>query len=225
MKKIVVFLSVTMVLFSSSLFAKDLIFTPKDISKWSVRYFLDKTHYSIVNSENETFDDIPSDGALLASSNGASSALFYKSKIDLSKTPWLSWSWKVEQFPTINNERSKGGDDFAGRVYIVFNQGTVFSTKGVSYVWTQQAEKGDVWENPFAGEKMYMYSIETSEDTGVWRNGQRNIREDLKAIFGEDIRHLAAIAIMTDADNSSSKAQALYGNIRLTKEKYVFLSK
>jgi len=67
-----------------------------------------------------------------------------------------------------------------------------------------------------------MISVETSKDLGSWKNAQRNIKQDLKDMFGEEIRYLAAIAIMTDADNSGTQAEALYSNIRLTKSKYEF---
>ncbi|MFT2111594.1 DUF3047 domain-containing protein [Marinomonas sp. 2405UD68-3] len=223
MKKIIIFLtSFFCVVFSSSSFSKEMKFAAKDMNSWSVRYFLDKTYYSVITPDSITFKDIPQSGALFAKSSASASALFYKEKIDLEDTPWLSWSWRVETFPTVENERSKKGDDFASRVHILFNKGTVFSTKGISYVWSQQAEKGDVWENPFAGKKAYMISVESSKNVGVWKNVQRNMKQDLKEMFGEDIRYLSAIAIMTDADNSGTQSEALYSNIRLTKNKYVF---
>ncbi len=222
MKKILCFLYFTVLIFSTHTYSKEMHFTAKDMRYWSVRYFLDKTLYTVVNPDSQVFQNVPKSGALYAKSLSAASSLFYKEKIDLNKTPWLSWSWRVETFPTIKNEKSKKGDDFAGRMYIVFNEGTVLSTKGISYVWSQQSNQGEVWKNPFAGEKNYMVAVEASKETGVWRHAQRNIKQDLRDLFGEDIRYLAAIAIMTDSDNSFTQSEALYADIRLTKDKYVF---
>ena len=40
---------------------------------------------------------------------------------------------------------------------------------------------------------------------------KRNIREDWKRAFGEDIEEIDAVAIMTDTDNSGQSARAWYG--------------
>lgn len=208
---------------SLPLLSEGLDFSAKDISNWSVRYFVDKTLYQVVNENTEHgFNDIPQSGALLASSDGSASTLFYKERIDLDATPWISWSWRVEQFPSIKNEREKSGDDFAGRLYIFFHKGSVLSSRSVNYVWSQQAQKDDIWPNPFSNDKVFMYAIENSKQTRVWRHAQRNIKLDLKSIFGEEVRYLAGIAIMTDSDNSKSYAKTLYSTIRLTKEPHVF---
>ena len=37
---------------------------------------------------------------------------------------------------------------------------------------------------------------------GVWYQEKRNIRADLKQQFGENIRYIDAVAIMTDTDNA-----------------------
>ena len=45
---------------------------------------------------------------------------------------------------------------------------------------------------------------------------KRNVREDLKAVFGKDITSIDAIAIMTDTDNTGKEAHASYGDIYFT---------
>jgi len=40
---------------------------------------------------------------------------------------------------------------------------------------------------------------------------RRNVREDWRRAFGQDIEAIDAVAIMTDTDNSGQKARAWYG--------------
>ncbi|MEO0443760.1 MAG: DUF3047 domain-containing protein, partial [Pseudomonadota bacterium] len=156
--------------------------------------------------------------SLLANSQGAASGLFYEKDIDLNQTPWLSWSWKVDTFPSIDDEKTKAGDDFAARVYIVVRDGwTILGTKAISYVWSQQHKEDTAWPNPFTGNKAMMLSVENS-GAGQWRTEKRNLKEDLKRLFGKDFDKVDAIAIMTDADNSRSKAVSYYSDIQLSAE-------
>jgi hypothetical protein len=49
--------------------------------------------------------------------------------------------------------------------------------------------------------------------TGKWISEKRDIRQDYKNLFGEDIETVDAVAIMTDTDNNGSYAAASYGDI------------
>ncbi|MCK5542408.1 MAG: DUF3047 domain-containing protein [Desulfobacterales bacterium] len=46
-----------------------------------------------------------------------------------------------------------------------------------------------------------------------WHSEKRNVYEDLKKPFGNDLHFIDAIAIMTDTDNSRGKIKSYYGNI------------
>jgi hypothetical protein len=54
--------------------------------------------------------------------------------------------------------------------------------------------------------------------TGQWLNEKRNIREDYRRLFGDDIRYVDAVAIMTDTDNTGVEASAYYGDIYFSAE-------
>jgi hypothetical protein len=51
-----------------------------------------------------------------------------------------------------------------------------------------------------------------------WHTEKRNVLNDLKNIFGEDIRYIDAIAIMTDTDNSSGRADSYYANLYFSEQ-------
>ena len=59
-----------------------------------------------------------------------------------------------------------------------------------------------------------MIALRSSSDgAATWYDEKRNILEDLRKQFGEDIRFIDAVAIMTDTDNAGGRATAYYGDI------------
>ncbi len=191
----------------------DMRFSPEAMLAWEQKSFAGQTDYSLV------FDPQLQRQVLKAASKGAASGLFYEQKIDLNRTPWLSWRWRVEQFPTVENEQAKAGDDFAVRVYIVVRDGWTFlSTRAVSYVWSQQAMVSQSWPNPFTGDKAMMLALRNGQGDGGWVTEKRNLKVDLRRLFGKDFRYIDAVAIMTDADNSNSRAVGYYADLVFTRE-------
>ena len=51
------------------------------------------------------------------------------------------------------------------------------------------------------------------QKAGVWTKHKRNVREDLRRAFGEDITEIDAVALMSDADNFGGNVDAAYGDI------------
>ncbi len=55
-----------------------------------------------------------------------------------------------------------------------------------------------------------------TKDAGRWVGEKRDIRADFRQLFGEDIAHIDAVALMTDTDNRGQSATAWYGDIYFT---------
>lgn len=181
-------------------------FSPTQLMQWPVKEFEGFTDYQLVTDAGST--------VIKAVSKGEASGLFYETEIDLNKTPYLSWRWKVTRLPDLDNERIRKGDDFAARVYVVVNDGWTFlSTKAISYVWSAQSSVGEEWPNPFAGGSAMMVSVRHEPAGEDWYTEKRNLKSDLKRLFGKEITTIKAIAIMTDTDNSGSEAEAWYGDL------------
>lgn len=176
---------------------------------WKEKEFAGRTVYTA----------LPDEGLLLAESNGTASGLFFEQPVDLRRTPWLNWSWKVENVLNGASEREKKGDDYPARIYVVAKGGLAFwKTKALSYVWASHEPVGSMWPSAFTA-NAHMIAVQS----GPARVNQlvmekRNIREDWKRAFGEDIEELDAIAIMTDTDNSGQRARAWYGQPRFSAE-------
>lgn len=182
-----------------------------DLSGWEEKEFAGKTDYRIVYVEARK--------VLEASSNDAASGMFKEIKVDLEKTPYLNWTWRVENVFQGLNERSKEGDDYPARVYVVFSGGLLFwKTKALNYVWSSSQPLDSKWPNAFTANAK-MIAIESGSDyLGKWLTYKRNIKEDYKNLFGDDVRYVDAVAIMTDTDNAHGKAKAYYGEIYFSSE-------
>ena len=189
------------------------------INGWEPKVFSGESIYTLQEYKGRM--------ALQALSNSSASGLVLKKKIDLSTTPYLNWSWLIEKQLLALNERSKSGDDFVARVYVVIDGGfMVWKTKSLSYVWSSNQDKGVVWDNAFAGSKVKMMSIQ-GKDTkiGEWHEEKRNVYQDLIDVFGDKgseaanlktYKYIDVIAIMTDTDNSGKKAESYYGDIEFS---------
>jgi hypothetical protein len=174
---------------------------------WQHKEFTGKTYYKIIHLDNKK--------VLRAKSNASASGLFKEQRIDLNKTPYLNWTWRIENRLGNLDEQEKSGDDYAARVYVVINGGLFFwNTRAINYVWSANMAKGKIWPNAFAGDNAMMIAIRSIKDPiGTWFSEKRNILTDLKQVFGKDYRYIDAIAIMTDTDNAKGRATAYYGDI------------
>ena len=203
-------------LWSGQLLAADTLpigeFSAHRLDDWEQKSFKGQTQYRL-----QSVDGIV---ALKADSRAAGSGMFKERRIDLQQTPFLNWSWRIDQRLSGLNEQSKAGDDYAARIYVVVKSGWAFwQTKAVNYVWAGNTAKDKVWPNAFAGDHAMMLALRGPEaPLQVWLHEKRNIRADLQTLFGEDIRHIDAVALMTDTDNSNGQALAYYGDIWFSKD-------
>lgn len=187
-------------------------FGVEGLDGWEEKVFAGRTAYTVVK-------DSSGEGLLKAHTRGMASGLFKKTSVDLTQTPFLNWTWKVEGFYRDLDEHTRAGDDYPARVYIVFSGGLFFwRTRALNYVWSSAGVKGRDWPNAFTANAR-MVALRSREDgAGVWYPEKRNIREDFKRYFGEDIKEADAIAIMTDADQSGQEATAWYGDLFMSEK-------
>lgn len=177
---------------------------------WVEKEFVNKTSYQMITENGQT--------VLHAEAEAAASGLFKEVTVDLTTHPCLNWQWKVVKGHPPLAERTKNGDDYAARVYVIVKGGLAFwKTKAINYVWASTEKKGAIWPNAFAGKSAMLMAVRSQEDsTNTWYQEKRNVYEDLQQIFGEEIKNIQAVAIMTDSDNSKGSVRASYGDISFT---------
>lgn len=184
-------------------------FSAGDLNDWQTKSFKGETRYA--------FDEKSGRKALFADSQGAASGLYREIRVDLTRTPWLNWSWRVDRVLNGVDERGKAGDDYPARVYVVVSGGAAFwKTRSLVYVWSSNQPVGATWNNAFTSNARVMALRSGTKDAGRWVTEKRDIRADFRQLFGEDIDHIDAVALMTDTDNSGQSATAWYGDIYFT---------
>lgn len=180
---------------------------PSPLIGWPEKSFQGHTRYSDVESDGNT--------VLQAEADSSASGKFLDRTIDLNKTPILSWRWKVATVADGQvDERSKGGDDYPARLYLVVKRGLFgLSSKAINYVWSAHQPVGSHWPNAFTDQAI-MLSVESGQaHAGQWVSYRRDVRADLARLLGEPIDKIDSIAIMTDSDNGGGRASAWYGDI------------
>ena len=190
---------------SDELFAG--IFSSGKLDGWKKKIFSGETTYDLVLLGNET--------VLKAYSQNSASGLVKNITVDLRKYPYLNWRWRIENRLDKADEKQKSGDDYTARLYVIDSGGLFFwATKVLSYVWSDNSEKGASWPNPYVKNNVQMFAIRSAEDNiSTWYSEKHNVHEDFKRLFGKDVHYIDAVALMTDSDNSDGHAEAYYGDI------------
>jgi len=181
-------------------------FSQGSLDGWEEQEFANKTDYRLVTEDGRR--------VLQANSQAAASGLYKEMRIDLERTPYLHWSWKVDNTLGDLDETTRQGDDYPARIYVVASGGLFFwNTHAISYVWASRQAKEKDWPNAFTGRALMLAVQSGDERLGQWIEERRNVREDFRRLFGSDVRYIDAIAVMTDTDNAGGQSTAYYGDV------------
>ncbi|MGF1616143.1 MAG: DUF3047 domain-containing protein [Gammaproteobacteria bacterium] len=181
-------------------------FSRGDLSDWEPKKLRGVTDYRLVAIDDRI--------ALKAISEGSASGLLKRIPVDLTRTPILAWSWRVDTIFPGTNERNRAGDDYPARLYVIASGGHFFRrTRAINYVWSSGQPASSAWPNPYTATVIMVAVQSGSESLGEWVAQKRDVRSDFRRYFGQDITAIDGVAIMTDTDNTSGHAVAYYGDI------------
>ena len=185
-------------------------FSSSGLSGWSEKSFKGTTEYRIVEEGGEK--------VLYAKSEKAASGLVFETDYDPQQFPILSWRWKVSDTISKGDSRSKAGDDYAARIYVVFPHWFFLKTKTLNYIWANQLPKNSSQLSVYTSNAMMIAVESGSAKAGEWVTVQRNLLDDYRKAFAEEPTKVGAIAIMTDTDNTGEAAEAWYGDIKVLRK-------
>jgi hypothetical protein len=154
-----------------------------------------------------------------AEAEGKGSGLGKKVKIDLSKTPFINITWKVEKDLSGINEKTKKGHDYAARVFVIKKTGsTMLSNRAINYVFSSNQNVDENWLSPYTKKSVDYVLSTTKKNLDTWVTVKANVKDHFKKFHDLDVVDLTGVAIMTDTDNSKLKAISYYQNIYFSAE-------
>ena len=187
-------------------------FSAKDLTGWkeqSIGLLKPKTTYNLIKENDKT--------VLVAHSIKSASGRIYSLNLDPKEYPSLKWSWKINHTIKKGDEKTRDGEDFAVRVYVIFSRGFFSKTRSICYVWANKLPKGEHVASPFTPNIITVAMDSGEELAGQWTFHERNIHEDYRKFFGEEPPRIGGVALMTDTDNTGESAFGYYGDISLVR--------
>lgn len=156
-------------------------------------------------------------------------------RIEPGQLDTLSFSWKVVSLVDGADVRQNETEDSPARVLLAFDgdhgrlsQRTrlmfdlMHSLSGetppyatLMYVWDSRADVDSLVVNRRSDRVRKIVLESGPAHLGHWRSYQRDLRADFRRAFGEEPGALIGIAVMTDSDNTQTRAEGWYGEIRI----------
>jgi len=131
---------------------------------------------------------------------------------NVTEYPVLAWAWRALEFPRGADERTRKNDS-AAAVYAVFPN-NAWSVKSVKYIWSEKVPKGT--HIPQSSGNTQGLVLRTGGTPGEWAEERVNVLEDYRRYFKtEDVPKPEGIAVLTDSDDTSSRARGDYAKFRV----------
>ena len=178
-----------------------------------------------------------SEHVLRAESSASASAIVYKDSFNIYEHPRVKWRWKVNNVYKNGDARTKKGDDYPIRVYIMFEYdpeqagafekmkyGLARSIYGeypphssLSYVWANKDEPEKFLTSPYTDKAMMVLLEKGPQKVGAWQDEEINILDDYQQAFGVKPPARARMAIMNDSDNTGESSVSYMEYIEIFK--------
>ena len=134
---------------------------------------------------------------------------------DLKEYPHLMWHWRVLELPQGADERFKNTGDSAAAIYVIF-EGRL-RPDNIKYVWSASLPLGTTTESPYNSKTKIVVLRNQSSPLGEWISERVNVYADYKRIFAREPKQVQAIGLMSDSDNTNSRAVAHYMGIMISR--------
>jgi hypothetical protein len=154
--------------------------------------------------------------------------------VDLARTPFLCWRWRIDAPLRSADMTQKSGDDYAARVYLSFAvtperlglgtrmglalargiHGDQVPDAALNYIWDNRHAVGTWQPNAYTERARMLVLRSGSSFAGRWVAERRNVSADFQAAFGHPPLRLTGIAIATDTDNTGEEARAGFADFR-----------
>lgn len=184
-----------------------------------------RTEYALVEDAGAT--------VLRARAEASTAGIIHDLRVDPAAHPVLAWRWKATRLPQKADLRTKAGDDYAARLYVVFDlrlaalplgervgvtlarliYGEDVPAAALCYVWASRAAVGTIAPNAYTGRVRMVVVDSGGANLGRWVAHERDVAADFRRAFGEAPPAVKGVVVSTDTDNTGETAEAYYGDV------------
>jgi hypothetical protein len=176
---------------------------------WELKENTGKAEFKVDQEGNNYF--------LRLSSENSSWTLVNHVDLDIREYPILTWRWKATKLPQGGDVRKKETDDQAGQLYVVFTRRfPELRSQIIGYVWDTSTPKGTTLDSPSANPPPTKIVVLQSgeEKLGHWVTERRNVLEDYRAFFGEEVPpKLKKVSLWINTQHTKSSAECSFDDI------------
>lgn len=148
----------------------------------------------------------------------------------------LSWEWKTDALVPGADNRDKAREDAPLRVLVAFDgdvatlpeaeQARFKRASNLSgrqppyavlmYIWSDQVTVGTVIPSAHTSQVKMLAIASGPAGLGQWQSVKRNLADDYRQAYGTEPGPVLGVAVMTDTDNTGTKATGNYAGIHVT---------
>lgn len=172
--------------------------------------------------------------AMRATADSSASGLQYATSVDPRDYPVLTWKWMVPELIASANNTLAQVEDSPARVVVAFEGGRdrlppaeqinydLAKAMGgnelpyatLMYIWENHLPEGSVITHHFTSRVKMIVAGSGRKDLGDWHEERVNVLEDYRRAFGEEPPRIKSVGIMSDSDNTGTRAVAYFGDLR-----------
>ncbi len=171
---------------------------------------------------------------LKVESNNSAGSVLLPFNVEATKTPLLSWRWKVSRVIDKADMEARSGDDFAARVYVFFDvpldslsfterskirlarmvAGPDVPTAALVYVWDNKHRIGFAHASPFTKSVQKFVLQSGPEHVGKWMSETRDVAADFRLAFGREPPRVIGVAVGNDTDQTDEQVTTWFGDVQ-----------
>jgi hypothetical protein len=177
------------------------------------------------------------DGRTVLRASADRSASFYAAyfKPPAGMPSSLAWAWKTDALVPGADNRDKAREDAPLRLVVAFDgdksrlpaeerrryaaartvAGADLPYAVLMYIWTDHVPVDAVIASAHTSQVKMIAVASGRNGLGSWQPVRRNLADDYRRAFGAEPGTLLGVGVMTDTDNTGTKATGLYADIRL----------
>lgn len=142
--------------------------------------------------------------------NGEAMRIGRPLKIDVSRTPWLTWEWKPLVLPEGGDVRDPKRNDQAGRVMLMFE-----GMKALLYVWDTTAPVGtETGPDPLDLFQRALIVVRSGPaGIGQWHHERRDVARDYHRLYQEAPPAIKWIGLETHSNDTNTRTSIVFGRV------------